>query len=60
MTVSFALDHASTAELSPTRRASSRIHRIWPVALMGTGLVLTAAWACLLGYGLVELITLVI
>ena len=32
-------------------------YRIWPRAMIALGLGLTAAWTCLLGYGLVSLIT---
>ena len=53
-----ASDHALSAEPSPTR-TDARIHRIWPAAVIGTGLVLTAAWTCLLGYGLIKLIEFV-
>jgi len=54
-TVRTTSDHAPTAEPSPTR-TNARIYRIWPAAVIGTGLVLTAAWTCLLGYGLIQLI----
>jgi hypothetical protein len=33
-------------------------HRIWPRAMVALGLGLTAAWTCLLGYGVVSLIAL--
>ena len=36
------------------------IHKIWPPALIACGLGFSAAWACLLGYGLVRLIALVL
>jgi hypothetical protein len=55
VTVSTSFDHAPTAEPSPTR-TDGAIHRIWPVAVISTGLVLTAAWTCLLGYGLIQLV----
>jgi hypothetical protein len=32
------------------------IDRIWPIAVIAFGLGLTAAWVCLLGYGVVRLI----
>ena len=44
------------------RRSDSAVqplfYRIWPPAIIALGLGLTAAWACLLGYGLVSLISL--
>ena len=36
------------------------IHRIWPSATVAFGLGLSAAWTCLLGYGLFKLIALTI
>ena len=36
------------------------IHRIWPVAVIAFGLGLTAAWICLLGYGILKLVELVV
>ena len=48
---------ASTAVL-PSNPPAQRVRReIWPVAL---GAVLTVAWVCLLGYGLIELVWLVL
>ena len=32
------------------------IHRVWPIALIVCGLGLSAAWAAILGFGLVSLI----
>ncbi len=40
--------------------ATSSANRIWPVAVIGFGLALTAAWMCLLGYGLVKIIEMAI
>jgi hypothetical protein len=40
--------------------AQPLFHRIWPPAMIALGLGLTAVWICLLGYGLVSLITLAI
>jgi hypothetical protein len=59
VTVSTLFDHAPTAEPSP-KRTDARIHRIWPGAVVATGLVLTAAWTCLLGYGLIQLVAPVV
>jgi hypothetical protein len=36
------------------------IHQIWPQAVVGIGLGVTAAWMCFLGYGLVRLVELLI
>jgi hypothetical protein len=35
-------------------------HPFWPKAVITFGLVLTAAWMCFLGYGLVKLVELAI
>jgi hypothetical protein len=40
--------------------ATPFVHRIWPVAVVGFGLALTAAWLCLLGYELVKLLEMAI
>ena len=34
--------------------ATPVIQRIWPIAVIVIGLELTAAWICLLGYGVVQ------
>ena len=57
--MSIASNDVLTAETSPTR-TKGRIHRIWPAAAIGTEVVLCAAWACLLVYGLVQLVAYVI
>jgi hypothetical protein len=36
------------------------IRRVWPVAVIGFGLSVTAIWVGLLGYGLFKLVDLVI
>ena len=36
------------------------IYPFWPKAVIGFGLALTAAWMCLLGYGLVKIIEMAI
>ena len=36
------------------------IHQIWPSAVVGFGLGITAVWAILLGLGLVKLVMLAI
>ena len=40
--------------------AAPVIYRVWPTAVIAFGLGLTAAWICLLGYGLVRIVELVI
>ena len=48
--------HNQRVRLGDTGHASSPgkiLHQIWPAAVVGTGLVLTGAWTCLLAYGLV-------
>jgi len=51
---------ASTAGL-PSNPPAQRVRReIWPVAVFTLGAVLTVAWVCLLGYGLIELVWLVL
>ena len=35
----------------------ARVHRIWPAAVVAVGLAVTAAWSCVLGYGLIVLIS---
>jgi hypothetical protein len=50
--------HATTLRSSAT--PGKILHRIWPAAVIGTGLVLTAGWTCLLGYGLIQLVAPVI
>ena len=49
---------APTADSRSTPAAQPLLDRIWPQAMIALGLGLTAAWACLLGYGLVSLIAL--
>ena len=56
MTVSVATDHTTT-ELRPTPTAREHLHRIWPATVVAIGLTLTAAWTCLLGYGLIWLVS---
>jgi hypothetical protein len=51
-----------TYETAPTVDSPSApaaipiIDRIWPIAVIAFGLGLTAAWVCLLGYGVARLI----
>jgi hypothetical protein len=49
--------HATAGVLRSSATPGKILHQIWPAAVIGTGLVLTAAWTCLLGYGLVQLIS---
>ena len=46
-------------DVTPTTLPSAparSIHRIWPGAVIAFGLAATAAWMCLLGYGIVRII----
>jgi hypothetical protein len=54
MTLQVALD------LDPIRPSSSRFQRVWPRAILILSLTVTAAWMVLLGYGLVELVEMVL
>jgi hypothetical protein len=47
-----AYEAAPAADIATART----IHRVWPLAVIAFGLGLTAAWVCLLGYGMVEII----
>jgi hypothetical protein len=49
---------AILATTHPAQAPQLHFHRVWPPAAIGFGLGLTAAWICLLGYGLVSLIAL--
>jgi hypothetical protein len=49
---------APMADSRSTPAAQPLFDRIWAPAMIALGLGLTAAWACLLGYGLVSLIAL--
>jgi hypothetical protein len=46
----------SIEPVGATAAAGPLFQRIWPQAMIALGLGLTAAWACLLGYGLFKLI----
>ena len=46
--------------LKPDPPAQHVRHPGWPAAIIAFGLGLTVAWVCLLGYGLVVLIDLVV
>lgn len=45
--------HATAAVVRSSATPEKILHQIWPAAVIGTGLVLTGAWTCLLAYGLV-------
>jgi len=49
---------APTTDVGSAAATTSFMH--WPEALIALGLWVTVAWACVLGYGLVTLIELVI
>jgi hypothetical protein len=51
---------ASTAVVPSNPPAQRARRKIWPAAEITFGLVLTVAWVCLLGYGLIELVRLAI
>ena len=58
-----ALAATAPAILAASRSAPAAqplFHRIWPPAIIALGLGLTAAWICVLGYGLVSVITIAI
>jgi len=63
VTLGYTIGVAVTIALRPTpitervaeQTAEARIHKVWPAAVVATGFVLTAAWTCLLGYGLTQL-----
>ena len=57
--ITYEVTPTADAQLVP-RAATPVIHRVWPVAVIGFGLALTAAWICLLGYGLVKIIEMAI
>ena len=59
MTVTIAFDQPQTDSLRPTK-TDPLVYRIWPPAVIAFGLVLSVAWTCLLGYGLVKLIDVAI
>lgn len=40
---------------SPVAAPTSLLHLIWPAAIIALGLVLSAGWTGLVGYGLFEL-----
>ena len=53
--MTIALRPAPIAEQVADRMVEARVHKVWPAAVVATGFVLTAAWTCLLGYGLTQL-----
>ena len=46
--------------LDAIRLPSSRFQRVWPQAILIMLLMVTVAWMVLLGYGLVELVEMVL
>ena len=42
------------------RELNGFIYRIWPGAIVGIGLAVTAVWVCILGYSFVMLVELLI
>ena len=51
---------ASPAVLPSNPPAQQVRREIWPAAAITFGLVLTVAWVCVLGYGLIELVRLAV
>ena len=49
---------APAADTHSTSTTAPIIHRVWPTAVIAFGLGLTAAWVCLLGYGVKNLLDL--
>ena len=52
----FTYEAAPAVDKPSAPAATPVIQRIWPIAVIVIGLELTAAWTCLLGYGVVRLI----
>ena len=48
-----AIPHAPDLQSTPARKGIK--HKIWPEAVVGFGLALTAGWIIFLGYGVVLL-----
>ena len=55
--MTIALRPNQIAEPVAAQTIGTRIHRIWPAAIVAVGLALTAVWSCFLGYGLIALIS---
>lgn len=53
-------DPALRASASSAQAIKSFAQRTWPMAVVTLGLGLTAAWICLLGYGIARLIGMAI
>jgi hypothetical protein len=51
-----AYEAAPAADIRPASVTAPIIHRVWPVAVIAFGIGLTAAWVCLLGYGVAKII----
>jgi hypothetical protein len=49
---------AAPAILATVNDSTLYFHQIWPPVVIALGLGLSAAWASLLGYGLIELVSL--
>ena len=52
----FTYEAAPAVDKPSAPAATPVIQRIWPIVVIVIGLGLTAAWTCLLGYGVVRLI----
>lgn len=53
-----ATEATPTTDVGSAAATKSFVH--WPEAMIALGLSLTVAWACVLGYGLVKILELVI
>jgi hypothetical protein len=53
-------EDASPVESPSVPAATVIVDRIWPKAVIAFGLGLTAAWICLLGYGIAKLVEMAI
>ena len=51
-----AYEAAPAADIHSASVTAPIIHRVWPVAVITFGIGLTAAWVCLLGFGVVKII----
>jgi hypothetical protein len=51
---------APTADTHSAPAIMPVVHRIWPEVVIGFAFALTAAWICLLGYGIAKIIQLAI
>jgi hypothetical protein len=60
ITMSDITQEMSAAAAHSIPQAKSFIHRIWPQAIVGIALTATTVWTCLLVYGFVRLVLVLI